>query len=188
MQVGFVGAQRGFDLLDLGAERLELRLGRLGARFGGLQAFLGGRVFGHQGLLPAQLDVRQRELRLALLQRRAQVAQLRARGVDACPIDRGVDLGKQLAFLHLAADLDVDLLELAGNLGADIDVITRLQRAGGGHEVFDIAALHGGELIGGEWIGPSDQLRPGQPGSGAGKAEHDEDEAGAQAAAWGSGF
>ena len=67
LQVGLVGAQGGFDLLDLGAERLELGGGREGVRFSCLQAFAGGGVGRHQRLLAAQLDAGERELGFTVL-------------------------------------------------------------------------------------------------------------------------
>src|SRR3546814_15065525 len=41
--------------------------------------------------------------------------------------DGGVDLRQQLALFHPVAVVDLDLLELAGDLVADIDIVERLQ-------------------------------------------------------------
>ena len=64
--------------------------------------------------------------------------------------DQGVDFGQPLALLYLVADFDFQRLELAGDLGADVDLFDALQQAGGQYRVFDIAAFGGGgEVLGG---------------------------------------
>ena len=73
------------------------------------------------------------------------------------------DSGEQLAFPDLAADVDMDLLQLARHLGADVDVVARLQGAGGGDDVLDVAALHADELVAGELVARSAEPRPQQP-------------------------
>jgi hypothetical protein len=49
-------------------------------------------------------------------------------GVDFRGVGGAIDLGKQVALLDGVADLDVELLQLTGNLCADIDIWERLQR------------------------------------------------------------
>ena len=68
-------------------------------------------------------------LRLLVGELRLQVQKLRLVRLDARLVDGRVDLGQQLALLDRVAEIDVELLELAGDLGADIDVFARLQVA-----------------------------------------------------------
>ena len=51
----------------------------------------------------------------------------------------------------------MDLLQLARHLGADIHVVARLQRAGGGDDIFDVATLNGGELETGRGVAVAGQ-------------------------------
>ena len=94
----------------------------------------------NKSLLPFVLALRERSLGLPLGALRLQARQRRPVGLDPRPVDAGVDLGQEVAVLHLVADLDVDLPELARDLGADVDVLQRLQRAERGDRILDRAA------------------------------------------------
>ncbi|MDQ0669169.1 hypothetical protein QF039_003469 [Pseudomonas sp. W2I6] len=61
--------------------------------------------------------------------------------------DQRVDFGQPLALLDLVADLDLQGFELAGNLGADIDLLDAFEQAGGQDGVFDVTALGGGGQV-----------------------------------------
>ena len=54
---------------------------------------------------------------------------------------RRVDFSDQLPLFHRVADLHVQRLQLAGDLGADVDVLQRLQGADRRDRVFDTAAF-----------------------------------------------
>ncbi len=54
-----------------------------------------------------------------------------------------VDFDQQLAFAHLVAGFHMNLLDLPGRLGADVDITPRLQGAQGGDAVFYIATGDG---------------------------------------------
>ena len=71
-----------------------------------------------------------------------QIGEVRAVGARTRLQHRRVDLGQQIALLHAVADLDMHLLELAGDLCADIDIILGLQGAEGGHRLLDVAGGH----------------------------------------------
>ena len=58
-------------------------------------------------------------------------------------VDTRVDLGKQFAFGHRIADIDVDLLDLPRYLGADVDVLLRLQLTLRGNNFLDSSLGHG---------------------------------------------
>ncbi|MNY29865.1 hypothetical protein D3C86_1639350 [compost metagenome] len=60
-----------------------------------------------------------------------------------------VDFHQQLAFLDHVADFHVNLVDLPGGLGADVDIAPRLQGAQGGDAAFNVGAadLDGGELV-----------------------------------------
>ena len=64
------------------------------------------------------------ERRLRLRQRRVRLLQLRDELV-------GVDAGQHLALLHMIVEIGIELVDLAGDFRADIDLIARRQRAGG---------------------------------------------------------
>ena len=143
-QVGQVFLEARLGLGDLRLQRLDLRGGDLRLGLGALQRLLAGGLRGEQRLLPLVLQVGQAVLRLLLLELGALAGQLRAGGVDLGLEQRGVDLGQQLALLDRVAQLHVQLAQLAGNLGADIHVVARLQGTEGGDAVLDITPADGG--------------------------------------------
>ena len=54
---------------------------------------------------------------------------MRLAGFHLSLVNAGVDLGKQLAFGHGVADVDVDRFKLAGDLSADVNVLFGLELA-----------------------------------------------------------
>ena len=56
--------------------------------------------------------------------------------------------GERLTLLDHVADVDVDLLHVAADLGVDVDHLVGLELAGEGEDVVDIAALRGGHAGG----------------------------------------
>ena len=101
-----------------------------------------------QVLLALELLLGERELRLPVRELGAEVEELRPVGVDARQIDGRVDLGQQVALFDRLADLDVELAQLAGDLGADVDIVARLQVAQRRRAVLDIAKLDRGGGLG----------------------------------------
>ena len=72
-------------------------------------------------------DLRLGDIGLALLDRRLE--------------RRRIELGEQLALLHLAVEVGVEPGDDAGDLAADLDGGDRRERAGGGHGHRDVAAV-----------------------------------------------
>src|SRR6185312_1787843 len=64
--------------------------------------------------------------------------------VDLRLEDLRVDAGDDLVLLHLGVEVGVELLDLTGDLGADLDRDHRVQGAGGGDCRRDGAACDGG--------------------------------------------
>src|SRR4029434_9839624 len=58
---------------------------------------------------------------------RLEAVDARCIGLHLGVVDTRVDLGKQFAFGHCIADIDVNLLDLPGYLGADVHVLLCLQ-------------------------------------------------------------
>ncbi|MNN53128.1 hypothetical protein D3C81_1678650 [compost metagenome] len=82
---------------------------------------------------------------------------------------RRIDLHQQLTFLDHVTDFRVDLVDLPGRLGTDVDITTRLQGAQGRNAAFDVGAgnLHGGELV----AARRDEL-PGGDGNGGNQTKY----------------
>ena len=116
----------------------------------------------NRALLSFVLALRERSLGLPLGALRLQARQRRPVGLDPRPVDAGVDLGQEVAVLHLVADLDVDLPELARDLGADVDVLQRLQRAERGDRILDRAAGDRSRGEAGVGAGLLAQIAPGR--------------------------
>ena len=133
---------RGLQLLHLRLERSDLRFHAVERGLRVLHRAGRGRFFLHQVLLTLEIPLGLLEVRLALHELRLLRTQLGAARVDACDRSFRIDLGEQVAFLHLAAHLDHDALQLSRHLRAHIDVVARLQRARGGDEILDGALLH----------------------------------------------
>ena len=127
-------------LLHLRLERVHLGHGRLPRRRGALQRVGRGRVLAHEVLLARGLQLGQHELRLLVGELRLLVEQLRPVAVDSRLVDRRVDLGQELSFLDDGADVHEQLLQLPGDLRADIDVVLGLERPGRGDRVLEIPA------------------------------------------------
>jgi hypothetical protein len=70
-----------------------------------------------------------------------EAEQVRLIGVDFRGVGGAIDLGKQVALLDGVADLDVELLQLTGNLCADIDILERLQRPERSDGILDVGTL-----------------------------------------------
>ncbi len=79
----------------------------------------------------------------------AQIVEAGAIAGDAGLVDGGIDLGEQIALLHQVADVRIDGAELAGDLGADIDIGLGLHVGDGGDAGLDIAEFHRRGLEGG---------------------------------------
>ncbi|RMS47346.1 hypothetical protein ALP65_01104 [Pseudomonas aeruginosa] len=94
-----------------------------------------------------------------------------AAGIDLGLLGGGVDLDQQLAFRHIVPGLDVQLADLPGGLGADVDVAPRLQGAERRDAALDAAAAdaHGVEAVAAERIG-----LPGGQGDQGAEADCDE--------------
>jgi len=56
------------------------------------------------------------------------------------------DFRDQLALGHLRIEIRVHVLDLARNLAAHGHIFDGIQRAGGGHDLDDVAAVHGHRL------------------------------------------
>ena len=94
-----------------------------------------------------------------------EAVELRLGGLHARAVHRGVYFGEQLALLDPVADLHVQRAQLSGHLGADVDIVAWLQRAGGADRIFEIAFLHHGR---GEALASTGALAPGEPDIGSG--------------------
>ncbi|MCY1533513.1 hypothetical protein D9M68_688420 [compost metagenome] len=139
-ELGHVAVQGRLGLLDLGAQPLDARGRGLQRGLGGLHVFLAGGVVAGQVALARVLLCGQAVQRLLLGQLRLEAGQLGAAGVDGGTGHAGVDLGEQLAFLHVVADVHVQVRDLARDLRADVDIAERMQRAQRGHAAGDVAA------------------------------------------------
>ena len=105
--------------------------------------------------LPFELGLAQPSRRRALLGFEiGEIGLLRAKLVV---LQEQVDLPEQIASPHAIPELDFQRFELAGRARADVDLLDRLQHAGGEHGVFyvDLAELR--RRIFGRW-------RVGSPG------------------------
>ena len=85
------------------------------------------RIDGNQVLVALQVLFGQCQFRFLLIELRLETVDARFVGLYLRLVDTGVDLGKQFAFSHRIADIDVDLLNLPGYLGADVDELLCLQ-------------------------------------------------------------
>ena len=112
---------------------------------------------------------RQFVLRPLLLQLRLEVFDGVAAGVEFGLLRGGVDFHQQLAFLDLVAGFHMDLANLPGRLGADVDVTPWLQGAQSGHAAFDIGA---GDRDGGERVAAGRQDLPGGDGDNGDQADN----------------
>ena len=119
-------------------------------RRGALQRFGRGGIFAVEILLPRELQRGELKLRLPVGELRLLVEQLRAIAVDFGLVYRGVDLGEELPGRDDGADFHEQLLELAGDLRADVDEVLGLERSGRGDRVLEITALghRGDEAVG----------------------------------------
>ena len=61
--------------------------------------------------------------------------------------NRRIDLCHYLSRLHRRIKIDKKLLDVSGNLAADLHVHDRVERAGGGDRLCDRAACDGGGLV-----------------------------------------
>ncbi len=87
-----------------------------------------------------EVRVGERHLRLLVGKLRLQIREVSLILLHLRVGDLRVDLGQQLALLSPSiADIDIQLLKLAGDLRADIDIVARLQIAERRDGVFDIA-------------------------------------------------
>ena len=140
-EVRLVAAQRGLRLLHLRLDRIHLGQRRLLRRLGDLQRVGRGRVLAREVLLARELQFREHELRLLVGELRLLVEQLRLIAVDFGLVDRRVDLGEKLPGLDDRADVHVQLLQLSGDLRADIDEVLGLERPGRGDRILQVPAL-----------------------------------------------
>ena len=101
----------------------------------GIDLLAGNRVLGLQFLVALQIELRILELGLIACQR---ALHLRQRGSKAAR----VDLGQQLAGLDLVPLLEVQLEQLARNLGAHHGRGTCIHGADGAHEHAHVTLLH----------------------------------------------
>ena len=139
-EIGAVALKVGFGFLNLRGDRVDLGSGhgRLGFRF--LQCLLADSVDGDQILIALQILFGQRPLGLLLVELRLADYLARFVCLYLGLVDARVDLGKQFAFSHGIADIDMDFLELAGYLGADVDILLRFQLALRGDDFFKVTA------------------------------------------------
>lgn len=110
---------------------------------GGLHVFFASGVAGGQALLTLVFLTREFVLGLLFLQLGLEVFDGVATGVEFGFLRRRVDFHQQLAFFDLIPGLDVNLADLPGRLGADVDIPARLQRTQRRDAVFNIAAGDG---------------------------------------------
>ena len=99
-----------------------------------------GRVLAREVLLPRELKIGERELRLLVGKLRLLVEQLGLIAVDFGLVDRGVDLGQELSLLDDGPDVHEQLLQLSGDLRADVHEILGLERAGRSDRVLEVPA------------------------------------------------
>ncbi|MNI66766.1 hypothetical protein D3C73_1223570 [compost metagenome] len=79
-----------------------------------------------------------------------------------------VDFHQQLTFLDPVTDFHMDLLDLPGRLGADVDITPGLQGTQCRDTAFDVGA---GDLHGGELVAPGRDELPGGDGENGDQAE-----------------
>jgi hypothetical protein len=77
--------------------------------------------------------------RLRVLERGARISQITFGLRDSCLEDRRVDLRYHLALLHRRIEVHEKLLNVAGNLTANLHIDDRVERAGRGHRLRDCA-------------------------------------------------
>lgn len=80
---------------------------------------------------------------------RLEIFNREAPGIEPGLLGGRINFHQQLTFLDHVTDLRVDLLDLPGSLGADVDIAPGLQGAQRGDTAFDVTPgdLHGGELV-----------------------------------------
>jgi hypothetical protein len=117
----------GFGLLNLGSDGLDLGFGHGRLRFAFLQCLLADRIDGDQVLIALQVLFSQCQLRFLLIELRLEAVDTCFVCLYLCLVDTRVDLGKQFAFGHRIADIDMDLLDLTRYLRADVHVLLCLQ-------------------------------------------------------------
>jgi hypothetical protein len=72
------------------------------------------------------------------------------RGGELCGKFRDFEDGKRLSFFDMIADIDVNHLDIARDFGMHVDILKRLERAGDGERVAQVAPLdecHGGRCF-----------------------------------------
>ncbi len=170
-EFGFVAAQRGLGLADLRLVHLDPCLGGEHLRLGALHVLGTRRAAGGQPLLALVLLAGEGVLGTLLGQLGLEHLDRIAAGIDLGLLGGGVDLDQQLAFRHIVPGLDVQLADLPGGLGADVDVAPRLQGAERRDAALDAAAAdtHGIEAVAAERIG-----LPGGQGDQGAEADCDE--------------
>ncbi|MNS79243.1 hypothetical protein D3C72_1128920 [compost metagenome] len=148
-EFGLIAAQAGLSLANLRLEHVDPRLGGAQFRLGGLHVFFAGGAAGLEVLLTLEFLPGQFMQCLLLLQLRLEVFDGETPGVEFGLLRGRIDFHQQLAFLDHIADFHMNLVDLPGRLGADVDIATRLQGAQCRDTAFDVGAgdLHGGELI-----------------------------------------
>ena len=168
-EVGFLHAHVGLLLCDLRLGLDDLVPGVLQRGLGVDQLLVGGGIFRVQVLLALIVALGLREVVLLRFKAGLGGPQAGAVGLDAQAGIGGIDGRQPVADLHHIAHLDEELLDLARHLRTDIHVIARFERAGGGHEVFDVAHRHGAEeifalVLAGAEVGPGAIARQGHHG------------------------
>ncbi len=135
---------RGLDLdarrADLRVERGEARALHVERRGRGFVVLARGRVVGQHLLLPPERELGLLELRGARALLRDEVLDVRLGLAQLVSRDHRIDLGEPLILRHLVAELHLQRFQLAGHLRADVDLLERVQRAGGEHRVLEIGA------------------------------------------------
>ena len=116
---------------------------------GGLHVFFTGGPAGGEVLLALVFLPGQLVLRPLFLQLRLEVFDGEAPGIEFGLLRGRGDFHQQLAFLDHIPDFHVDLVDLPGYLGTDVDITPRLQGAQCRDAAFNVGAadLDGGELV-----------------------------------------
>ena len=123
-EIGLVAAQGRFGLLDLRLERVDLGTRRMQLRLGGLQRIRSSsRPRGRDSVWRWNCCSRKHELRLPIGELRPLVAELRTgRHRPRARYTVGSISASSSPAFTVVADLEIQLLQLAGDLSADIDV------------------------------------------------------------------